>query len=355
MNPLVDIYNEYLRWLTINDIVISTTNLINNQKKRYELENILERWILTAANYTNDDDDPVLPKNIRELDCTDKMVNEILEKRIFTKEITYDLQNKILNKIETFFFSILSNYKSSKCKNITNEQNQQIYRPKLNIISNNQDSKIIYGNFKFNISSNRLQLLRSFATDEQIATMIIRYSCLLPRGQQWSIPNKIYRKIVEKYDINFEGFASPMNSQLLGILGKNTEFCSLFRDTDACFGSKGSFFTQNLVNKRCIINPPYILDIINRTINYCQIQCYRAKKEEKDILMIIVVPKWIDAEFYQTLLKSEHLIFKLDHQPKSYYFENDNKSILAHFATTWFILGYGSKILEMNFDLSKII
>ena len=61
-------------------------------------------------------------------------------------------------------------------------------------------------------------------------------------GQHWSIPHKVYKYLNNTYNINYVGFASPLNiCKIEGI-----KFCSIFKDTDEVFGSLGSFFNIDI-------------------------------------------------------------------------------------------------------------
>ena len=83
--------------------------------------------------------------------------------------------------------------------------------------------------------------------------MIMRYGVIISSSQHWAIPKTVYQKLINLYDINYEAFALPLNSQLMMVLPKSTEyFSSLFYDTDKYFGSVGSFF--NLLHRNLYIS-----------------------------------------------------------------------------------------------------
>ena len=72
------------------------------------------------------------------------------------------------------------------------------------------------------------------------------------------------RVLYDKYGARYEGFASPLNSKLMG--KPNAHFCSLFKDTDEPFGSIGRFAVKNIINPKnkgnWSVNVPYVLSII---------------------------------------------------------------------------------------------
>lgn len=102
--------------------------------------------------------------------------------------------------------------------------------------------------------------------DVAIMTCMMRYLSFFSNFRQYSAPLSIYKKAYDAgYDI--EGMASAFNSQLLLVGGK--QFCSLFPDVEADFGSVGSFFSFNFANRRCVVHPPRIEKLVEKTIKFC--------------------------------------------------------------------------------------
>ena len=60
-----------------------------------------------------------------------------------------------------------------------------------------------------------------------------------------------------KTGVNMECFASPLNSRY-------ARFCSAFPDTDAAFGSRGSFFHFRPTHGSFQANPPFVPEVISR-------------------------------------------------------------------------------------------
>ena len=61
----------------------------------------------------------------------------------------------------------------------------------------------------------------------------------------------IFDVLLRGLDITFECFASPLNCRY-------SRFCSAFRDTDAAFGSIGSFFDSEPRQGSFEANPPFV-------------------------------------------------------------------------------------------------
>jgi hypothetical protein len=161
------------------------------------------------------------------------------------------------------------------------------------------------------------------------------------RGQQWSIPAAVYKVLHDQYGATIEGFASPLNSQMLMLGG---QYCSLY-DGDKIFGSLGNFFDYDLRGKTSVINPPFILDILNKAAEKC---ITAASDTESQTTMFIITPAWTDAEYFTTLSASKYLRARLDLLPAEYYFESNNMPIIANFASTIFVIS--SHLQEQEYD-----
>lgn len=198
-----------------------------------------------------------------------------------------------------------------------------------NNLSENSDKIIIttdtifYNHFKFRIDPERLTRLKELCggdekidtlhqcVDVKIAMMALRYATInIMDGNQLAIPPKIYQYLIDHYDADTEGFASPLNSQLIMLRsqGENSctsaVFCSLFPDVDAPFGSIGSFFNADFHARRCIVaNPPFILEIMNLTMTRITALCHA----DPAIIIILCVPSWVDAPYYQRARSSPYL------------------------------------------------
>jgi hypothetical protein len=228
---------------------------------------------------------------------------------------------------------------------------KNLYEPRV------ENSIFYYGKFLRHIPQERVNVLLKLGTLEQILIMVMRYSFISVRGsQQWACPRKLYENLIKYYDIQIEGFASPLNSQMMMIHhsqpfshpfshsfspqgeketgeketdNEKKNYCSLFPDTDSVFGSLGSFFDQDFRGKRVFINPPFhprfIMDV------------YRKIMSEPDAVYLAVLPEWPKEEGYIKFLKSARYSFTYDQ--KNHYYEHDGKIISATFRSTFFLFG----------------
>jgi len=91
----------------------------------------------------------------------------------------------------------------------------------------------------------------------------LRYSSIYAETRHIGPPQRVYDKFYE-WGIRNEGFASPFNARLLG--KTSAQFYSLFKDTDAIFGSAGSFFNLNQPENpgHWCLDPPFTTEIMSR-------------------------------------------------------------------------------------------
>jgi hypothetical protein len=297
---------EYARWCRMKAQVAFITRGMN-ARNAYEARSILERWNLSTFNFARAESDA-------------KMRAEFLEKHLFARdEVDAKIREMRAIKCDAESQSRVANIRESGSAKI-----------------------ITYGDFARTLSNDRFaQLSRVYSGnradfDSRITAMLMRYASLVPGGQQWCLPARAYDLLASKYGADLEGFASPINSQMLRI--DRGAYCSLFADTDTYFGSRGSFFDVDLTGHVAIINPPYVIDIMDEVVNKCSAclesaDCVRTR-------MFIIVPGWTDAEFYDRLAKSPHLERMLIHPKFAHFYEdiNTGASIVATFAQTIFVL-----------------
>ena len=206
-------------------------------------------------------------------------------------------------------------------------------------LANRTGDTVTVGEYSRTLPPGRIDLLLQKGDLTSIGIMSLRYSCLLPRGQQWNIPLPIYELMVNRYGVTVEGFASPINSQIIAV-NPNLRFCSLFLDTDAVFGSLGSFFDQRFDNVKVLANPPFVLDIMNRMAQFL-LQTFETAT---NLTCICVVPAWLDAEFYEILSTHPYLKLIVELAPQAHYYVNSNDNnarIRASFPSLVFVMSKG--------------
>jgi phosphorylated CTD-interacting factor 1 len=88
-----------------------------------------------------------------------------------------------------------------------------------------------------------------------VMCIILRYNSLESYNQQLAILPDLNKYLHNKYNINFELFASSINC----FYGN---YCSLFFDLEKYFGSNGNFNLLNIKKGFYVANPPFDEEII---------------------------------------------------------------------------------------------
>ena len=312
----------------------------NNKYKKYEYLNCLERWILsscingTVYSITNPKD-PVNQKLASELN--DKKIPNLINKILSTVKNNIGLKRPVVIQNNT-------------CPFIDNTTGRQGWIVRIKI-KNAPDVSI-----KIPMSKQRYDALQSYEK-EPLTCMFLRYSTLLNRGQQWALPHSQFKHLAEHYDVNHEGFASPLNS---GILSLNThgKFCSLFKDTDEVFGSIGGFFDQTMYTdpvdlvsleklnidekkekvkeplpppKHWVVNPPFIISVMSRTTDKILRELESASVLNVNCMVVYILPSWTDFEGYTRIQNSKFLKYTQHMEKKKHFYEHmgDRKIVNA--------------------------
>ena len=85
----------------------------------------------------------------------------------------------------------------------------------------------------------------------RVFTLLARYHALQGPGFQAAVVEHAFGVLHDAMGVSLECFASPLNCHF-------ARFCSAFPDTDACFGSAGSFFDSHPLRGSFQANPPFI-------------------------------------------------------------------------------------------------
>ncbi|EFC48702.1 phosphorylated CTD interacting factor [Naegleria gruberi] len=106
-----------------------------------------------------------------------------------------------------------------------------------------------------------------------------------------ALPEKGFEFLYKEFNVCHECFASPINCYF-------SSFCSAFPDTDVYFGSRGSFFEFRPTQGFFECGPPYTLEVMNKTAEYC-LQLLKASDEP--LSFAVFVPEWTDTEYGRML------------------------------------------------------
>lgn len=319
----VSLNKEYVRYLYVREMETFLTKNVSRDQVIYEVLNALERWLLALANSPGNYDAIFKVQHLEvNAEPNTKFLEELNDKRI---PLADALVNGCISLVNSF--NALTTFPDTETPVI-------------------QDNTIRIGTYTRILSQDRMDLLLTKGTKYDIAAMCLRYSCLLPRGQQWNIPIIIYQEMVNKYGIEIEGFASPINSQIIRV-NPDLKFCSLFPDTDAIFGSIGQFFDQKFDNVKVMANPPYVLSIMNTMADFIAQTFNRAH----NLFFVITLPAWTDADayFYHTLKTNPYTKRIIELSINNHYYvdsNNEEKKILAKFNSLIIIMSKGYPDLD---------
>jgi len=333
----VNLDREMARYRTCMAIDHLLTEKLNPDQQ-YEARNILERWLLALANDKGalKVGDAIFSsaKLAPDYPATIKMEEEICKKSLPILDRISSIRQLAQQFLNTNIYTAVQEYKLV-------------------------DDGVQIDEIIFTLSPKRKELLLDrFPSLYHLATMVVRYACLLPRGQQWGIPDPIYKLLAERYEVKIEGFASPLNSQLM-IMGKEMEFCSLFSDTDAPYGSLGDFFEVDFKkegkedegNKEkeytgILINAPFIVSLLDRVVA----KITSDLKGNHPLAFFFLVPEWTDAPFYKELVASTFRRTDFQLRGRTYYFVDSMRDTIipAKFTSHFFVLS------NIMIDLSRL-
>jgi len=335
VDPILELYKGKLFSFLIknftNDCIDNFGTHIFSIKKSYNrtIINILSSWMFSLyvnydfssdyffpTNYSNTDYLEGTLKDLCKYD--DKIINqEDKIKRIITNlKINYRNSLKILEEYKNSY-----NYK-------TNKNNYRIKKVMTNIKKNKSSEKeitfykfemiigfIIKDKRLINILNNILlpikiydKLTQSYdgpdnMIDDYLWSIIFRYQLLGSNNHQLAVLPNIMNNMNKDYNLNFECFASAINSTF-----KN--YCSIYWDLERHFGSVGSFFNIIPLRGTFGFNPPYQKDIINLGIN----KLFNFLKEStEELTFIITIPIWdtegrnIMKELYNNELEKQNI------------------------------------------------
>jgi hypothetical protein len=280
--------SEYARWQMVSKW---RQTIFADTEKRLEYEKlaILDRFLIEFANVnTHPEIDPIFG----ELCTRGKLANDdplTVKLKLFMKECgDKGFNGKDMLRVMLIDIKNLAATKSSSSSSSE---------------PNTNTKSVEYKNF-------HAKTPFSGYNARDLCKMCLRYASFPMRGAFLAVPATIYNYLSSHGGIILEGFTAPLNSQLL-MNGLGGKFCSMFPDTDSVFGSIGSFFNFDLKDvdlsrQYFVINPPYIEDIILRTISRVR----ELAKTGKSILLVL--PDWkdiiakIDFGFAKVLPKFSH-------------------------------------------------
>ena len=317
---------ELKRFSIMQQIKENCKNYLNSKKLyNIDINNILPRWIMLQFKDKNYYVDPIFPFNGIDNTQLKKDIFIFTDKKLTDKEIDLiivelDFKNKFniaIDHLRDFIKSdfYINNYNSIDI-NIKSE-NDFYYYSMLNPINDLQDDQIIskklskiltfkinkkviskltiqYKNKVKNIDSdhsNDTKDSNAIDTDnffkKIIMCIILRYNILESYNQQLAVLPQFYKYLNEKCNVNFELFASSLNSNF-------QNYCSLFYDLESHLNSKGNFNLINIKKGIYTANPPFDEQIMkNMSIKFIN----SLKSSDHELSILITIPAWDNTNY----------------------------------------------------------
>jgi hypothetical protein len=304
-----------------------------------EWKNILERFLNSMANLNVENR---IDQVFVELPVTHsiykKMIGEMAEKKIILSH-KFNSYGDIIDIISVSILTFIENnfikkQHTGKYLEYGNKGNMYYYGP-FNKNLNKEREVALINRLTLNNKLNDKPLAANRMT-MKILIILLRYASILAGGQNWNWPYSWYKYIHKNYDVNLEGFASPLNSQLL-LFSDNVSYGSLFFDTDRYFGSIGNIFELDIVkyaatnannsnnnNKNIIsiaLNPPYIEELMVQMVDVID----KWFTLVPNLRVFTGLPHWKDALAVEKLKAHKHLKFTKILDKGNYYYENSMK------------------------------
>ena len=270
----------------------------NNYSNTYLLEDTLRDFCKYDKNITNINEK--ISKIITNLKYNYKIKLELLAN--YSKSFIYK-QNKMNYKIKKTLINIK--------KNKNNPIESSFYKFDLNVSFAIKDKRLL------NILNNILlptniynKLINTFTgpqdkVDDYLWAIVFRYQLLGSNNHQLAVLPNIMNSMTQDYNLNFECFASAINSTF-------SRYCSIYYDLEKYFGSIGSFFNITPIKGTFGFNPPYQKDIIElgveKLFNFLE-------KSNESLTFIITIPIW---DSIGRLYMKEHYNNELEKQNIDY-------------------------------------
>lgn len=217
-------------------------------------------------------------------------------------------------------------------------------------------SPLVYKDFKMTCGKDLLESLSEQGSPVEITTMMLRYECLCPGGQQWAVPKEWLTNIAAGRGLDFIAFSSPLNRQV------NVPYCSAYAE-DRKFGSMGSIFdiqpeycdTYAGKNFTFEMNPPFIERILSDSVSFVErfVKYAKKMKNPPNMMILFIGPKWEDAEYYSRIKKLSAETIKLSAGRYTYEIGTTGKKIKTSKDSMLFVVVTGKS--KGNVDMKGFV
>jgi len=180
------------------------------------------------------------------------------------------------------------------------------------------------GDFSQSPAEVPLARLHKVGGPEKTLRVLLRYGSVGLSTRALGIPFAGAEKLRTEFGFTVETFASPIDARFLGKPG--AAFYSPFYDTDAPFGSLGSFFGANGVPPSppppggWVCTPPHVENFLDRAVR--AVLGAAEKTAGAGFRAIFVAPHWEDADFYARMRASPYVVATTKTTPKTFWYED---------------------------------
>jgi len=202
-----------------------------------------------------------------------------------------------------------------------------------------------------------------------VYSLMLRYRCLQGSnnrggGNQAAIPPQCFAVMTREFGVTAECFASPFNCYY-------SQYCSAFADTDAFFGSLGSFFNFTPLSGSFELNPPFDHRTILASAVHCEALLYAAAFRFKDdtesvmgdaLSFIVVIPQVVTQPGWRHFNSSPFKTGQINLKRREHYFTTGLQQLrkphqmlrAARHDTTVFILQTPAAAKKWPVTLAKL-
>ena len=313
IEPIFELYRgklfTYLNKLFTNDCLNTFGTFIFSIKKSFSrtLNNLLASWIFSlyidydfGSDYffpSNFNNTKIIEDTLKDFCKYDDKITNIDEK---INKITTNLKLNYKNQL-----SLLNEYKKSKLFH-NNKNNYRIKKTLVTFKKNKVKNETLFYKFEINVpfqikdkrliniinnillpTKNYDKLCNNYSgsknmMDDYIWAIIFRYQLLGSNNHQLAVLPHIMLEMKKDYNLNFECFASAINSTF-------PNYCSIYYDIEKFFGSVGSFFNIIPLKGTFGFNPPYQKEVIEIGIQKLFIHL---EESQHNLTFIITIPIW---------------------------------------------------------------
>lgn len=178
--------------------------------------------------------------------------------------------------------------------------------------------------------------------NERVFALLQRYDTFFGDGKyegtgfQAALPSAAFRILTREFGVTAECFASPLNCHY-------AHFCSAFEDTDAPFGSLGSFFEFLPIQGCFEANPPFTIEVMDEMVTHMDMLL---SQSDDPLSFIVFVPSWTDAPPLERMDRLQWLTHRLEVEAQEHSYvdggqhkvESTRREYAAAHATTVYFL-----------------